>query len=137
MDFHKNEKGFTLISLLLATSIIFITLPILPYIINTIQHESYYEDLSVNQFFHFINEEFHIAISYSVEDSVITLQQENGETVTIDKYQSLVRRRVGNLGHEILLRNVSEFLIIPLTTGIKIAITTIEGVHYEKTFSFY
>ncbi|MRH43136.1 hypothetical protein GH741_10640 [Aquibacillus halophilus] len=132
----RNNKGFTLVSLLLSLSIIFITLPLLPFILNSIEQESYYEEISIRQFFHFVNVEFHSAVSYSTVNSIVNIQKGNGEIVTIEKYQSLVRRRVAGQGHEVLVRDIKEFLIKPISNGIKIEVTTLEGDTYEKTFSF-
>lgn len=133
----KNELGFTYVSMLLALTIIAITLPFFGYLLQiTNQLNSSYDELSAQQFFQFLRDEVISSEDLIIENNRIILIQGDFE-VTIEQYGNLIRRQVSRQGHEILLRDVKDLIIDPNPYGIKITINSIEGETYGKTIVFY
>ncbi|MDL4841555.1 competence type IV pilus minor pilin ComGF [Aquibacillus rhizosphaerae] len=134
---QKSEKGFSLISVLFALTVLFIMLPLIPFIFSLTDQTSFYDELATRQFFHFVTDELHNATNYSVNNSTLSLQQSNGDILTIEQYNQLIRRQLKGTGHEILLRDIKEMLIEDTSFGVHIKITTLQGELYEKKISFY
>ena len=131
-----NERGFTMISMLMTLSVIMITLPLLAQIIILTTVPSSYDELSMNQFFYFLRDEVSIAADYSVKQDVLTLELENGDTITFKKYKELVVRQVDGKGYDVFLRSVEDIRFRKLSYGVHIAITSLEGEQYEKNIVF-
>jgi competence protein ComGF len=137
MEFQKNEHGFTFYSLLFTLAVIIMCIPLYGAIIKTIKDNSYYDEISIQQVFYFIQQDVIQAINYHVEDKKIYLTLIDGDTVTIEQYGDVVRRQVDGKGHEIYLRDIQDFHVRSLDYGFKLSITSFEGEHYEKTITFY
>ncbi|MEI3602708.1 ComGF family competence protein [Oceanobacillus sp. SE10311] len=133
----KNEQGFNFISLMTMVTIIFLTLPFLAYALQTVKTTNNYEELAVYELFRFIRDDILKSHDYYIRDHALYLLQEDDETVTISKYDSLIRRQVNGRGHEIYLRGVESLRFKEEPFGIKLVITTEEGATYEKIFTFY
>src|SRR5699024_9365095 len=136
MAIRKNEQGFTLISMLITITILFTTLPFLVYLIQSVSISSNYQEISVHHFFHFLRDEFIGAKEYKIENNTIILEYPS-ETVSIEKFGSLIRRQVDGRGHEIFLRDVDTITFTSLLFGVKTEIKTLQGEQYEKTIIFY
>lgn len=138
MAIGKNERGFTLISILLSISIIAVTLPFTGYLINsTTDTSSHYEEISTTQFFHFLRDDVIKASSYIIDPSTLTLTLDDETTATIEKYGKLIRRKTNRGGHEIYLRDVEAITFTELPYGIHTTVTSMQGERYEKTVIFY
>ncbi|WP_407268379.1 competence type IV pilus minor pilin ComGF [Radiobacillus sp. PE A8.2] len=137
MDFLHNQKGYSLLSVLLSLSIVLMTLPFVTYIYQSLQQKSYQDDFSTSQFFYLLTDEVHRATSFSIVDNQLTIETISDEKVTIELYKDVIRRQVFELGHEILLRGVKQLEITETTFGFKIALKMSNGEIYEKTISFY
>jgi competence protein ComGF len=141
--FLNNERGFTLISMLLTAAILFITIPLLTYLIKSSAYSSHYDELNVQQFFHLLQNEVDNAAGYTINSNIIklVLPEESGDgklvTATFEQYDNLIRRRVDNQGHEVYLRDVETFKVSSLPYGFRVNVLTLQGVHYEKTIVFY
>lgn len=134
--YSNHESGFSLLSVLFAITILFMFIPFIVYLIKASFFTSYYEELSVGQFFHFMQDEFIMAERYEVNKNAVSLIV-NDETVTIDKYGSNVRRQVNGTGHEIFLRDIKAIIFNQISYGVRIQITTLNGGVYEKTIRYY
>lgn len=132
----KGENGFSLLSILFAMTILFMSMPFIVYLIKASFYTSYYEELSVQQFFHFMQDELIMAEYYEVDRHVVSFFVD-GETVTMDKHGSNIRRQVSGKGHEIFLRDVQAITFNSVSFGVQIQVTTLEGEHYEKTIRYY
>ncbi|MDC3415511.1 ComGF family competence protein [Aquibacillus salsiterrae] len=135
MDTLVNKGGYTLISLLLVFSILFITLPMIPIIYTSFIPSDYSEQLSVQQYFHFIQSEIYRSKSFSISGNQLVFNQLTGEQVIIEQYNDVVRRQVSGKGHEILIRDIKTNRYTTIQYGFKLSVTTVEGNTYEKTFS--
>src|SRR5699024_8409295 len=49
MDSLKNHNGFSMVSMLATISVIFLSIPFVSYLLNSLSYTSHYESLSVNQ----------------------------------------------------------------------------------------
>ncbi|MFD1038476.1 competence type IV pilus minor pilin ComGF [Virgibacillus byunsanensis] len=133
----KIEKGFTILSVLLSITVLFITLPFAAYLVKTANIPTNYEELSIQQFFIFLRDEMIIATDIVVYPNTIEYTVKNGSQVTIEKYDNIIRRQVIGKGHEIYLRDVSDVTFTSLSYGIHVSITSLEGEHSEKDIIFY
>lgn len=132
-----NKNGFTLVSLLLSLAILSSTLVLIPAIYRLVEEKPNTDELSVRQFFHFLTDEVHEnKFDYTTSNSIY-LKNESGESVTISSYLKIIRRQINGKGHEILVRNITAFMVQELPYGLRITITIITGDIYEKTISFH
>lgn len=137
MGLYSNSKGFTFISVILAFSILIITLPFLTHLIQTANYKSKYDEQSVMNFFIFIRDETLIATDYDINNNSLILTLHTGEVVTISQFSNLIRRRLDLQGHEIYLRNIEHMELKKTRFGFDISITTEKGERYERAFTFY
>lgn len=131
------EKGFTLLSMLLIMTILFITLPLLSHLVNAITYTSSYDEISVQHFFQYLRDEFILATDYSVENNRLTLRNLEERRVSFEKYKNEVIRKVDNTGHDIYLRDIKDINFVALPFGVQVEITSLGGNTYEKTIVFY
>src|SRR5690625_6010333 len=89
----NNEKGFSMISMLITITIIFVTLPFFAYLLCDLSYSSHQEFLSVNQFFLFLRDELiesprvEIVVPQSINNEL-----RNGQIAEISKYNDIVSR---------------------------------------------
>lgn len=142
-EFRKNEQGFTFLSMLLTVTILFTTLPLLAYLIKSVNYSSNYDEIAVQQFFNFLQNDVIHATSYQIENGVIKLvlpnesKNEDDEIASFQKYDTLIRRQVDEGGHEIYLRDIEDFTVTSLAYGFHVTILSLQGERYEKTIVFY
>ncbi len=100
---------------------------------------SYEQELAVQQFFSFLQDDVKNATSYRLKESgsVIKLDLIDGFVTTIEKYDNLIRRRVNGAGHEIYLRNIKKLQFAPAEHGFTIIVILGEGEIYEKNIIWY
>ena len=137
MAILKNEKGFTFISMLLMLTILAMSLPLLAYVTKSANYSTKYDEMAINQFFQFLRDDFIQATDYQVSETALILVIDDTTTVTIEKYQDLIRRQVNRKGHETYLRDVKDLSFSSHDYGIRAAVTSLQGEHYEKTIVFY
>lgn len=129
----KNDHGFSMVSMLAAVSLIFISLPFVAYLLSSLSYTSHYDALSVNHFFLFLRDELIEAEDIEIKPYSIDYEVENGEIATISHYKDLVRRQVGKRGHEVYLRDVEQIIFKTASYGIRVTIITSKGDRYAKT----
>lgn len=134
---HSNERGFTLLTVLFSLAIISATLALIPTIYRLIDQQSYTDELSIRQFFHFLSDEIHENDFNYVHANTIYLTNQTGENISLSLYQDMLRKQTNQNGHEILVRNIHTFDVEELSYGIHVTIKTITGEIYAKTFTFY
>jgi competence protein ComGF len=137
MVIKTNENGFTLYTTLIAITIIAICITLQLAILRALHQNTYYDQISIQQFFNLIQREVIEANGYSVGKDIINLELENGEIATIEQYGTLIRRQVNHVGHEIYLRDIKSFAVYSLLNGFKIHIQTKKGDSYEKIIVYY
>jgi len=137
MPMKNDELGHTLLSMLLALSLISLTIPFLSVLITNINNESNYKLTSVQHFFYTLREQLIHSQSYQVKNNKLYLYNTLGETITIEKYSTLIRRQVDRMGHEIYLRNVKSVSFKKLPYGLHVIVTLNGGETFEKSIIFY
>ncbi|WP_047979922.1 competence type IV pilus minor pilin ComGF [Ornithinibacillus contaminans] len=136
MALKTNEFGYTLYKLLFILAIIAICLPLQIAILKSLQLPASYEEISIQQFFHFIQQDVIKAEGVQLANDKIILELD-GDLVTIEEYGRLIRRQVNRQGHEIYLRDIGNMTISPLPYGFTIGISSLQGEIYEKDIVFY
>ncbi|WP_053074994.1 competence type IV pilus minor pilin ComGF [Ornithinibacillus californiensis] len=137
MESTRNEEGFTLLNQLFVLAVLLLCIPLQTVIYKTLTEVTYYEQISIQQFFHYIQMDVNQATTYQSDGNKIILTLPNEDIVTFEAYGALIRRQVNHQGHEIYLRDIQQFQVLPLPYGLKIKIQSLEGEHYEKVIAFY
>lgn len=137
LEKRNNERGFTFLSLLVALSILALTLPLAGHLLQAASFTDQQEEFTIRQFFLFLRDDMISARDYQVSPHGVELELDNGEIATIEKYGLHIRRQVGGEGHEVYLRDIRDVYFSPHPFGISVSITSSEGEQYEKTIVFY
>lgn len=140
MALLKNEKGITMISLLIAFGFLIISLPLLVQTLKYIQYESLEEKLSVEHFFIFVRNDLIKSKDYNVKDNALhhTIEYKAykwDEATLAQRNHQIVRRLRG--GHEIYLTDVQSFEVKRIQHGIELIVTMNGGGVYTKKIRFY
>lgn len=136
MDPLQNETGFTFLTLLVTLTIFCVTIPFAAYLLQSVDHSTYQEEIAVQLSFQFLRDDLLEATDYGVTKDKITLTRSEDEKVTIEQYENQIRRRVRG-GNEIYLRDVQNVSFKKQPYGIHASITTEQGETYEKTIINY
>ncbi|PLT29180.1 competence type IV pilus minor pilin ComGF [Peribacillus deserti] len=111
MTWRKNEKGFTLIEMLLSlvilSTISSLILTGVVFLKKDLEVKSI-DKLEWEIFLHQVNRDVRTSNTQIASGSTLTLFVKE-RAITIEKYQDKIRRRVDGSGHEILLQNVGAF----------------------------
>lgn len=136
---QNNEKGFTFLHLLVAISVLTVSLPFLSYLLNAADYHNNYHEISVQQFFLYMRNDVIQSTGYHIRQTPpeIYLNLRDGRTARFEQYDDLIRRQVDGRGHEVYLRDIVEMELSHLDYGFQIKITTLEGETCEKAFVFY
>ncbi|TFB23810.1 hypothetical protein E3U55_03080 [Filobacillus milosensis] len=136
----RSQNGFTLLSTLLALSILISLTPMLLTLVKlVVQLDTPYtlSEMEMRQFHYFLAAEMNQAKDIEVQSNSIHINNFEGETATIDLYNKLIRRRVDYSGYEILLREVSEFKIQQYNNNLfTITIIRSDGHEYTKAYVY-
>jgi competence protein ComGF len=135
-----NNKGFTLLDAMLSFlifSVISLSFPLVIKGLQVIQKESipprYYE---WNLFSESLRMEMWAGSDVLYSHEEVTFESD-GKIITYERYQDSVRRRVGGLGHEVVLQGVDSFDITEVPHGLKISVVFKEGENVESEFYHY
>lgn len=136
-EWRNDERGVTYISLLFGLLVISLFVPIIQILWTHFTVEPLKDDIKIQQFYILLRNEMLQAKSVTHDERVIYLQLETDELATISQYKDVIRRQVDGKGHEIYLRNVANFKLIPHNYGVNVQVESSEGNKYEKTIAFY
>lgn len=130
-----NERGFTLIEVLVSFSAVLIITAVLPLLFQTIFTLTKVEDgvhpLELEVFSQQAKMEIRTAKSVTTSGKILTIKNGNGLSITYEKYQGNIRRRVNGTGHEIMLQNVGDVTFVQARNGAVFFITGDNGDFYE------
>ncbi len=133
----NQTDAFTIVELLIALTVISLILVISPTVWINLNHHPQTERYSVQQFFHAITDEIQTnRLAEQAHDKLVLSNLAN-EQIVISKYQDLIRRQVNRTGHEILLRDVKQFLVYYSDDYVEVMITMNSGEVYEKTITLF
>lgn len=138
MDYKQREKGFTFITVLCSIVILSVSLPLLGYLLQSMNSKSTYSEISVQQFFQFVRDDIIDATNiYVTNRKLYLVKPHENKTATLELYGTLVRRQVNGKGHEIYLRDVEGISFTPLPYGVQVTVITTSEERYEKKFAYY
>ncbi|WP_417899631.1 competence type IV pilus minor pilin ComGF [Bacillus haimaensis] len=129
-----NEKGFTLLEALVSFSVVLIITAFLPILFQTIytlvKEEEGIHPLELEVFTHQAKMEIRTAKSVTTTGKILTIKNGN-KSITYEKYQGNIRRRVNGTGHEIMLQNVKDVVFVQARNGAILFITGDEEDFHE------
>jgi competence protein ComGF len=76
-----------------------------------------------------MKKEIRMSTNIQVVSNHLILTEDNG-TVTFEKYENILRRRVNNSGHEVVLQNVSDVTFTLLPNRIRISVKDLHDKEY-------
>lgn len=109
----SNEKGITLLELMLTLTILMAIVWTLPLLMSAaIQNSGAdFQQEEARLFFHLFSKEVREANHMILSNGSIELTKKDGAIVKYERYGSSIRRRVNNTGHEIVLQEMKEFTV--------------------------
>ncbi|MFC7320870.1 ComGF family competence protein [Halobacillus campisalis] len=129
---HVSDSGFTLAETIISATLITILLIFTMPLLKLLESPSYSQELSVLQFFTFIEEEINTAISVRVINENLHIVDSNQREISISKYGRDVRRRVDYQGHELLINDIDDFSVEIENNILNVSITDKNGEGYNK-----
>ena len=120
----KNEKGFTLVEMLLSFSMMLLILTFLVMMLQLLfnENERDFNQLEWEVFIQQAKYEAQGSNTISLRNNIVTFARYNGEMVSYEPYQQVIRRRVNGTGHEVLLQNVKSVKYEATSNGIIIEV---------------
>jgi competence protein ComGF len=116
----QNEKGFTLVEMLIAFMVFCMLASFFPLAIQTVASHKHLEQrtqrLEWEVFLSQLKKETRLSSQITVLGDKLLLQK-NGDTILYEKYGSNLRRRVNYTGHETLLQNVASVRFTKSSSG--------------------
>jgi competence protein ComGF len=115
---HLNEHAFTLVEMLFSflvfTIIIFFISPLLGVMVQHNAPSIRLQEMEWDVFSSQIKKEIRMSTKGQVVSNRLILTEDGG-SISFEKYENILRRRVNNTGHEVLLQNVAEvnFTLLP------------------------
>src|SRR5699024_7436377 len=134
---RNDDRGFSIVSMLLIMTVLSITLPLLSILLQKSSFEHDYDAISVQQFFMFLRNHLLEAKTYTVDEETLHLQLATEKNITNLKYQQYIHRQYHGKCHEIYLAYIQQLSYTSLPFGIRMTVTTLQGETYEKSIVFY
>ncbi|RFB10585.1 prepilin-type N-terminal cleavage/methylation domain-containing protein [Bacillus sp. HNG] len=134
----NNEKGFTLIEMLVTFSILLVILAFIAPFLSVIfrdngeQFNKLEWQILLQQMKMEIREAREITVSSRESVSFYNVA---GDVVSFEKYTNKIRRRVNSKGHELLLQHITDVTFEPRTNGFMIKVVTVDGKTYQALIS--
>jgi competence protein ComGF len=137
---YLNDRAFTLIDTLFAFSIfiiiIFFISPVFQLMLNNRDIKGRLQVMEWEVFSSQIKKEIHGSQNAVVVGGNLVLSEDT-ETIVYEKYNNILRRRVNNSGHEVVLQNVSEVTFTLLNNAVRVSLKSLNGKEYSITiYSF-
>ncbi|MFC0014810.1 MULTISPECIES: competence type IV pilus minor pilin ComGF [Allobacillus] len=138
--YTKNNQGFTLLSTLIALTILMLLSSlILPLLVTVqkIESPTYKKDYEWRQFHFYLMKEFNEAQFVTIEDQAIQFHLPNNIVNRYELYFDKIRRRGNESGHEVILTDVIELSIRKIGNHLfSISGERKNGYAYTKYYSF-
>jgi competence protein ComGF len=136
--FFLNNQAFTLVETLFAFSIftmmIFFISPVFHIILNNTDLKERLQIMEWEVFCSQIKKEIRMSKNAEVVAGNLILTKDT-QTVIYEKYNTALRRRVNNSGHEILLQNVSIVTFTLINHAISVYIKSLSGREFSITIT--
>lgn len=128
-----NEQAFTLVEMLFAflvfTIIIFFISPLLSLFVQHNIPSKRLQEMEWDVFSSQIKKEIRMSTKAQVVNNVLILTEDTG-SITIEKYENILRRRVNSTGHEVLLQNIGEVTFTLLPNTVRVAVKDLNQKEY-------
>lgn len=125
-----NNRGYTLLEMLISLMILMTIASILPIGMGTILNDGVFESgiqrMEWDVFSSQVKKEIRTADEMTVRADKILLRKD-GKVILYEKYGTNMRRRVDYQGHEILIQNLSSFQFEKIPMGVQIIATDVNG----------
>jgi competence protein ComGF len=133
-----NEKGITLIELIISLAIILAIAALVPLLIKAITFagkESKGTTIEETEmFFTDIGKEIRVAKEVGVSQQQLVLKAKNGDILVFSFYQGRIRKQVNGTGHEIWLQNTASFTAENNGRWIILKIVDFAGKKAERSY---
>ncbi|MCA0986005.1 competence type IV pilus minor pilin ComGF [Guptibacillus algicola] len=129
-----NEKGFTLIEVLITLMILLALTAVLPSLmISSVRTSGLDPQQEEEQLFYVLVAREVRGASYVVTNGKnLTLTKPSGDTITFEMYGNVIRRRVNGTGHEVVLQGVKGMTIEISGPRIKVGLVLTNGSTKEE-----
>lgn len=136
--YENNEHGYTFLNLILSFFIYSIIISSLTIILHfLLSHSQHPNDLKPYEWELFViqlHKELKEANNLVVDKTEVTLLNKQGQLISINHYQNLIRRQVVGKGHEIFLLKVKSVTFQQVPSGVQISVVSEAGKNYSYTF---
>lgn len=106
----KDKNGFTMIEQIFTLMIILMLLPIVQLLILYVHSPTDKFNVEMNDAANAIFQMVLSGYDVNVVDNRLRFKNQNNQTVLIEKYNQLIRRRVDGEGHEIISRDIKQLI---------------------------
>ena len=141
VSYCQNDRGYSFINMLLSffiyTIIITSLTLILHFLISNAQHPDDLKPFEWELFVIQLQRELKEASDINVNRTEVTLTNKEGQDVSINHYQNLIRRQVFGRGHEIFLLNVKNVEFQQVNSGVSLTVKSDSGKIYQYTFHLF
>jgi competence protein ComGF len=118
-----------LFAFLVFTIIIFFISPLLSVLVQRNTPAKRLQEMEWDIFSSQIKKEIRMSTKVQVVNNRLILTEDMG-SITIEKYENILRRRVNNTGHEVLLQNIAEVNFTLLPNTVRIALKDLNQREY-------
>lgn len=136
----QNERGFTMVEMLLSVMLFLMIASMLPLGIKIILDHRVAESLEMRMewevFSSQIKREIRSAQQMTVQPDKLLMKVDD-QIILYEKYASSMRRRVNYQGHEILVQNLSSFSFGTIADGVEIKARDLQGTDYSVRVHLY
>ncbi|QFT89792.1 hypothetical protein FIU87_14105 [Bacillus sp. THAF10] len=110
MFFTHKEQGFTLLEVLVSFAVVLVLTAMFPLFIKSLMEltepEKGIHPLELEVFVQQAKRELRNGKSFSANESVLTIVNQQNQSIIYEWYDGKMRRRVNGSGHELMLHNV-------------------------------
>ncbi|WP_159439939.1 competence type IV pilus minor pilin ComGF [Bacillus sinesaloumensis] len=137
---NKSERGFTFVEMLITFSILLVILSFITPFLSVVFRENSEQfnklewQILVQQMKMEIREARDITIS---NNNSVSFYNIAGDSVSFEKYNNQIRRRVNRKGHEVLLQQITDVKFEPKPNGFLISVLTVDGKNYQAIITAF
>ncbi|MCM3002457.1 competence type IV pilus minor pilin ComGF [Priestia koreensis] len=137
----KNQKGFTLLEMLISLSLFSFLIAFQPLLMNLIkQFHQADETIELQEWEIFIQQltfDLREATEFRIQEQKLLLITKDNLAVTYERYGNKARRQVDGRGHEIVLQGIKTIVFSRSTAGITVATIALDDRHFKQRISSF
>jgi competence protein ComGF len=121
-----HQQGFTILEMLITLNVLLVLLSLFPLLFSVLSKWMFTMN-SLNPFElevakQQISFEIREAKEVSIESASIKLENHDNQTIQYEQYNNILRRRVNNSGHEVVLQRINSVEFGLVSKGVKLTI---------------